>query len=169
MRADHVAVGQHRDSAKRVLELAAPGKAVEATTPDRELANHPLLRRAFFAEGSWGASGDHSVWVNPQTERFWRELGDLERHAFAAVRWGGPRKWRRAILNQMLLAAASDWPFLVTMGTGGDYAEERFRLHCSRLRELIELGPRTRALPAWVEGDMPFPDLEPEWARPPEE
>ena len=154
---------------ERVLELAAPGTAVEATTPDRELSSHPLLRRAFFAEGSWGASGDHRVWVNPQTEWFWRELGDLERHAFAAVRWGGARKWRRAILNQLLLAAASDWPFLVTMGTGGDYAEERFRQHCSRLRELIDLGPRTRSLPAWVEGDMPFPDLEPEWARPPEE
>lgn len=154
---------------ERVLELAAPGTAVEATTPDRELSSHPLLRRAFFAEGSWGASGDHSVWVNPQTEWFWRELGELERHAFAAVRWGGPRKWRRAILNQLLLAAASDWPFLVTMGTGGDYAEERFRQHCARLRELIDLGPRTRTLPAWVEGDMPFPDLEPEWARAPEE
>ena len=69
----------------------------------------------------------------------------------------------------MLLAAASDWPFLVTMGTGGDYAEARFREHCSRLRELIDLGPRTRSLPGWVEGDMPFPDLEPEWARAPEE
>ena len=84
------------------------------------------------------------------------------------MRWGGSRRWRRAILNQLLLAAASDWPFLVTMGTGQDYAEERFRLHVARTRELVELGPRTRTLPTWVDADLPFPDLEPEWALPPE-
>jgi 1,4-alpha-glucan branching enzyme len=154
---------------ERVLELAAPGTAVEATTPSRELDAQPALRRAFFAEGSWGAGGDHRVWVNPETEWFWRELADLERRAFAAVRWGGSRKWRRAILNQLLLAAASDWPFLVTMGTGRDYAEMRFREHCARLREVIDLGPRTRRLPAWVDLDLPFPEIEPEWARPPED
>lgn len=154
---------------ERVLELAAPGAAVEATTPAHELDAQPALRRAFFAEGSWGAGGDHRVWVNPDTEWFWWELADLERRAFAAVRWGGSRKWRRAILNQLLLAAASDWPFLVTMGTGRDYAELRFREHAARLRELIDLGPRTRRLPAWVDLDLPFPEIEPEWARAPED
>jgi 1,4-alpha-glucan branching enzyme len=151
-----------------VLELAAPGSGVEATTPARELDAGPSLRRAFFAEGSWGAGGDHRVWVNPDTAWFWTELGELERRAFAAVRLGGSRRWRRAILNQLLLAAASDWPFLVTMATGRDYAEERFRLHLSRTRELVELGPRTRRLPGWVDGDLPFPELEPEWALSPE-
>ena len=153
---------------ERVLELATAGTAVEATTPARELEARPLLRHAFFAEGSWGAGGDHRVWVNPETEWFWRELAELERRAFAAVRWGGSRRWRRAILNQLLLAAASDWPFLVTMETGKDYAEERFRLHAARLRELVDLGPRARTLPAWVEADLPFPDIEPEWALAPE-
>jgi 1,4-alpha-glucan branching enzyme len=161
---------------ERVLELAsspASGsarhpKTVEATTPARELAARPTLRHAFFAEGSWGAGGDHRVWVNDQTEWIWRELGDLERLAWGAVRWGGSRRWRRAILNQLLLAAASDWPFLITMETGRDYAEERFREHAARLRELVQLGPRARTLPGWVEADLPFPDLEPEWALPPE-
>lgn len=154
---------------ERVLELAAPGGTVEATTPARELDARPALRRAFFAEGSWGAGGDHRVWVNPDTEWFWRELADLERQAFAAVRWGGARKWRRAVLNQLLLAAASDWPFLVTMGTGRDYAEQRFREHAARLRELVALGPRSRAFPAWVDLDLPFPEIEAEWTRSPEE
>ncbi|HSM15262.1 MAG TPA: 1,4-alpha-glucan branching protein domain-containing protein [Thermoanaerobaculia bacterium] len=154
---------------ERVLELCAPGSAVEATTPAHELDAGRPLRRAFFAEGSWGAGGDHRVWVNPGTEWFWHELAAAEQAAFAAVRWGGSRAWRRAILNQLLLAAASDWPFLVTMETGGDYAERRFREHIARVHELIELGPRSRALPDWVAGDLPFPDLEPEWARPPEQ
>ena len=151
---------------ERVLELAT-GAPVEATTPSREIDAGPSLRRAFFAEGSWGAGGDHRVWVNPRTEHFWRELADLERRGFAAVRWRGSRKWRRAILNQLLLAAASDWPFLVTMETGADYAEERFREHAARLRELVELGPRARRLPDWVDADLPFPEIEPEWALPP--
>ncbi len=154
---------------EHVLELAAPGSGLEATTPGREMEGQPLLRRAFFAEGSWGAGGDHRVWVNPETEHFWKELAEAERRAFAAVRWGGKRLWRRAILNQLLLAAASDWPFLVTMGTGRDYAEARFRLHITRLHQLIDLGPRTRTLPDWVPADLPFADIEAEWARPPEE
>ena len=81
------------------------------------------------------------------------------------MRWGGARSWRRAILNQLLLAAASDWPFLVTMGTGRDYAEKRFRLHLDAARASSSTSGRARAaLPDWVEGDLPFPDLEPEWA-----
>ncbi len=154
---------------ERVLELAAPGATVEATTPARELDSRPALQRAFFAEGSWGAGGDHRVWVNPETEWMWQELADLERRAFAAVRWGGARKWRRAILNQLLLTAASDWPFLVKMGTGRDYAEERFKEHARRTRELIDLGPRSRAWPEWVDLDLPFGEIEAEWARAPEE
>jgi 1,4-alpha-glucan branching enzyme len=153
---------------ERVIELASAGSAVEATTPSRELDAGPSLRRAFFDEGSWGAGGDHRVWVNDETAWIWRELADLERRAYAAVRWRGGRKWRRAILNQLLLAAASDWPFLVTMGTGRDYAEQRVREHAARLRELVDLGPRTRWLPDWVDADLPFPDLEPEWSLPPD-
>jgi hypothetical protein len=55
------------------------------------------------------------------------------------------------------------------MGTGRDYAEKRFREHVERLRELVALGPRTRQVPDWIDGDLPFPDLEPEWSLPPEE
>ena len=130
---------------ERVLELASPGATVEATTPARELDSGPSLRRAFFAEGSWGAGGDHRVWVNDDTAWFWRELAEAERRAFAAVRWGGARKWRRAILNQLLLAAASDWPFLVTMGTGRDYAEKRFRDHARSAAASSSISGRARA------------------------
>ncbi len=151
----------------RVLELAEPGSTVETSTPSRELDARPALRRAFFDEGSWGAGGDHRVWVNSHTEWFWHELAALEHRAFQAVRWGGSRLWRRAILNQLLLASASDWPFLVTMGTGSDYSSERFRLHAQRLRELVELGPRCRTLPEWVLNDLPFREIEAEWAWPP--
>jgi hypothetical protein len=55
------------------------------------------------------------------------------------------------------------------MGTGQDYAEERFRLHVARTRELIALGPRTRRLPDWVDEDLPFPEIEAEWSLPPGE
>lgn len=154
---------------ERVLELAAPGETVETTTPARELARAGPLRRATFAEGSWGAGGDHRVWMNRENAWFWPELAAAESIAFAAVRAGGPRRWRRAILNQLLLAAASDWPFLVTMETGRDYAERRFSEHLARLRELVTLGPRAGRLPEWAAADLPFPEIEAEWSRPPEE
>jgi len=37
----------------------------------------------------------------------------------------------------------------------------------ARLRELVELGPRSRVLPPGAAADLPFPEIEPEWALPP--
>jgi 1,4-alpha-glucan branching enzyme len=149
---------------EHVLEIAGEDPLVASTTPARELALYPPHLRARFGEGSWGAGGDHRVWVNPDTDWMWRDLGAAERRAFDAVAANPTADpWQKAVLNQLLLLAASDWPFLVTMQTGRDYAEERFREHRDRLAELLDAGPQA-PLPDWVVEDLPFPDLDPAWS-----
>ncbi len=144
------------------------GARVEATTPSRELDAGPSLRRAFFDEGSWGAGGDHRVWVNAETDWFWRELADAR----------APRLRRGALARRPQVAARDPQPAAARrrfrLAFPGDHGHRpRLRRAAlprarARLRELIDLGPRTRWLPDWVDGDLPFPDLEPEWALPPD-
>jgi 1,4-alpha-glucan branching enzyme len=75
---------------------------------------------------------------------------------------GLPPAHARAALAQLLLLAASDWPFLVTTGTAADYAAERFRRHRDRLHELLG-APAGAALPSWADEDLAGLALEPAW------
>lgn len=139
-----------------VLEKAEAHPQVTPTTLSQQLSQERPLP-VELPEGSWGEGGEHRVWVNPQTEHFWRELGALERqawHALADV--SGHDGFRSAQAHELLLALASDWPFLVTTQAARDYAERRFALHVQRLRELITACAGT--LPSWVEEDAAFPD-----------
>ena len=64
-----------------------------AATASCHLAEHPPRSALRLAAGSWGADGDWSMWLNPETEWTWRRLWPLE-SAFwdvAPRRAGGSR------------------------------------------------------------------------------
>ena len=151
---------------EEVLARCGSDPRVSCTTPYRELAAAPPRRRAELREGSWGEAGDHRVWANEGTAWMWRELRDAEEGVAAALAGGldGPRA--RAALAQLLLLAASDWPFLVTTGAAADYAADRFRIHRDRLATL--LAPRAKGdedapLPAWAGEDLAGLHIDPRW------
>lgn len=139
-----------------VLEKAEVHPHLEPATLSQQLsAEHPSP--VALPEGSWGEGGDHRVWVNAETEHFWRELGALEREAWQALAGLSAHDgFRSAQAHELLLALASDWPFLVTTHAARDYAERRFALHAQRLRQLLAASPGT--LPPWVPEDAVFPD-----------
>ncbi len=142
----------------RSLEVAS---AVLPTTPGRELATHPPAARGALHEGSWGEAGDHRVWVNEETAWMWEDLR-LAEEAVAATLPGLARHRGRAALAQLMLLAASDWPFLVHAGTAADYASERFRRHRDRLHELLTCG-KSDPLPAWAAEDLAGIEIDPAW------
>ncbi len=150
---------------EHVLRLAAAHPALNPTTAAGRLGRHPARTRMALPEGSWGEGGDHRVWVNRDTEWMWHQLGSSELAVDEACRRPATLKLKRAILNQLMLLAASDWPFLVTTGAARDYAERRFAEHRDRLQRLLAAPIRSRSLPGWTAGDMPFPDLNPHWWR----
>ncbi len=141
---------------EKVLEKAEAHPLVQPTTLSEQLSKeHPVP--VALPEGSWGEGGDHRVWVNAQTEHFWRELASLERQTWQALGAATAHDgFRTAQAHELLLALASDWPFLVTTQAARDYAERRFALHVQRLRELITASVGT--LPPWVTEDAAFPD-----------
>src|SRR5207245_9629545 len=57
---------------------ALRGKSVRAVMASQHLEAHPTRTALQLAEGSWGANGDHSMWLNDQTAWTWQRLAPLE-------------------------------------------------------------------------------------------
>jgi 1,4-alpha-glucan branching enzyme len=145
-----------------------PGSAGEA------IAASPRVTSLQLAEGSWGAEGDFSMWLNPGTAWTWARLWPLEERFWnvAAREVTSSNQATDPVLAQasreLLLAQSSDWQFIISTGAAADYAERRFRGHCDGLEELIEaleagssealtrVGPRVEALQ--TQDDL-FPDI----------
>ena len=126
----------------RELYVALQGTAVHPVTAGRHLETHPTTRSAELREGSWGANGDFSMWMNPGTEWTWKRMWPLEDRFWAAARTAlaaGPME--HAVLEQaarsLLLAQASDWQFIISTGAAVDYAERRFSQHCEDAEHLV--------------------------------
>jgi 1,4-alpha-glucan branching enzyme len=138
---------------EETLSLVAAHPRIVTTTPSQELSGIPAGRRARLDEGSWGEGGDHRVWLNEETGWMWRDLERAEAAVAELLRSSPVPGRARAALRQLMLLAASDWPFLLTMGTATDYAIRRFQLHRDRLHTLIAATDRG-SLPSWADEDL---------------
>ncbi len=110
-------------------------------TASQHLEAHAASTALQLAEGSWGANGDHSMWLNDQTAWTWERLWRLEDAFWDAAPAGLASPAAHAVLAQaareLLLAQASDWQFIISTGAVVDYAERRFTLHCDDAERLI--------------------------------
>ena len=141
----------------------------ETTTVAERIAAAPPRQRVALREGSWGKDNDDSTWLNGQTEWIWRDLARIQARfvELCRARPDDPLRERalRQAARELLLAASSDWPFLVTTGQAADYASERFRAHALRFNRCAELarsgtGEDEGELVALERADNPFPDID---------
>lgn len=120
-------------------------------------------------EGSWGEGGFHSVWLNKDTSWIWERVYDAERRVYrlAPERLARRARLTRQLTREKFLLESSDWPFLVSTLTAGDYAANRAAEHFDRLSTLCgwierpsELDPAEEALLAeWEVEDGLFPEV----------
>ena len=124
----------------RALRGRATGD-VRAVTASQHLEAHPPGVAVQLAEGSWGANGDHTMWLNDRTAWTWQRLWPLEDAfwdvAADALRSDAARPVLAQAARELLLAQASDWQFIISTGAVVDYAERRFNLHCDDAARLI--------------------------------
>ena len=122
---------------------ALRGKSVRAVTASQHLEAHAPRTALQLAEGSWGANGDHSMWLNDRTAWTWKRLAPLEQAfwdaAPAALTSAAAQPVLAQAARELLLAQASDWQFIISTGAVVDYAERRFTLHCDDAERLIKL------------------------------
>ena len=125
--------------------LATGTHGVQPMTCDAYLQQYGTAGRIRMHEGSWGAGGDSSVWLNAETEWLLSKMYAAEFAVDAATRCGA---WKdggtgERIASQMcrelLMMEASDWPTLITTGAARDYAERRFNEHAASFRALQDV------------------------------
>ena len=117
-------------------------------------------------EGSWGEGGDHRVWLNEQTEDYWRTVYRAEAEMLlAAENCSGARlRLLKQMMRELLLLEASDWPFLIHTGQAADYARQRYREHAQTFFHLADSLRQAKApddLAEIEQRDNPFPEANP--------
>jgi 1,4-alpha-glucan branching enzyme len=116
---------------------------VAPITPSEYLGHYPTNQVATPCTSSWGYQGYADVWLNGANDWIYRHLHKMgERMVELAHRHPEARGLRRRVLDQaareLLLAQASDWPFIMKTGTTTPYAVARVCEHVNRFNHLYE-------------------------------
>ncbi|HYV20671.1 MAG TPA: 1,4-alpha-glucan branching protein domain-containing protein [Verrucomicrobiae bacterium] len=156
-----------------------PGAGIAAVSPAQYLEAHPVTQVARPSESSWGENGYHDVWLRSDNDWIVPPLHDASRRMAAIadeVRSSGTDLRRRLAAQaarELLLAQASDWPFILKNRTTPEYARQRVHEHLDRFDRLARLfasragegsGEARRAvdvLAAIESRDNLFPEIDP--------
>jgi 1,4-alpha-glucan branching enzyme len=130
------------------LEAVIRQTAVQAefglTSLTDYLAAHPTQQICEPAASSWGANGYFEVWLNeknhwiqPLLHAAGEEMCAMARR-FATSALPHIDRTLQQLARELLLAQASDWPFLIHTGTASAYATARVHAHLARFARLRE-------------------------------
>jgi 1,4-alpha-glucan branching enzyme len=137
-------------------------------TPEEYLKDFPSNQIAKPAASSWGEEGYWRVWLNETNEWIYPHLHVAqERMTKLANGFPRPNPLQERALKQaareLLLAQASDWPFILRTGTSPDYARKRVKDHLFRfiaLHDQLSSGSIDEKWLVEIEGrDNLFPDV----------
>jgi len=144
-------------------------KTFSLITPGEYLRRQPTNQVARPAASSWGEHGYWGVWLNETNEWIYPHLNVAQERLTELVRrFALPDAWQRRALNQaareLLLAQASDWPFILRTGTSPGYASKRVKDHLLRFTKLhdqLMLGNVDENWLAQIESrDNLFPEIQ---------
>jgi len=154
----------------RLFRLLGDDASVELITPSELLARHPRCEVAQPPFSTWGEGGYAAVWLSPENDWVTPLLDRAAQEMAALVRrFPDPGSLERRALQQagreLLLAQASDWPFIMKTGTTVEYARRRVREHLERFGFVRDALSSGRLLAAelselWAR-DPIFPELDP--------
>src|SRR6185295_14269992 len=116
---------------------------IESITPGDYLDLHPTNQVATPSASSWGQNGYNEYWCDESNAWIYRHLHVAgERMVELAHRYPSADALARRALNQaareLMLAQASDWPFIMRTGTTVPYATRRFNEHVIAFTRLYE-------------------------------
>ena len=156
---------------KEVLTRLADNSNIELCTASEWLESNPPEKAIDLPESSWGHSGTHVTWINPETAWMWEAVHEAERRMESLVELFGDEsgvleKTLNQAARELVLLEASDWEFLYTTGQARQYATDRFVEHTNRFNEIaaaLEAGDHHGAF--WLaqqygERDNLFPDID---------
>jgi 1,4-alpha-glucan branching enzyme len=126
-----------------VRQVSARGETLQCVTPEEYLRRHPTQQICTPGESSWGEEGYWRAWLNETNEWIYPHLRvaqermtELAQHFPQAT--GVRLRALRQAARELLLAQASDWPFILRTGTSPAYATRRVKSHLLRFQALYE-------------------------------
>jgi 1,4-alpha-glucan branching enzyme len=136
-------------------KLCHEPRGLSLITPGEYLRRHPTNQLATPGASSWGEEGYWRVWLNESNEWIYPHLQIAqERMTELANRFPSATGLRARALRQagreLLLAQASDWPFILRAGTSPDYARRRVKDHLLRFIALHEQLTLTHVDEKWL-------------------
>jgi len=151
-----------------VRKAACDQQVFKLDTPGDYLRSHTTHQVAMPAASSWGEEGYWRVWLNESNQ--WiqphlraaqvrmTELAEKNRNSF-----GLRQRALKQAARELLLAQASDWPFILHTGTSPDYAANRVKEHLRRFLSLYDQLNRHEIDESWLAGvewmDNLFPNV----------
>lgn len=126
-------------------EAAAAHPDLRLLSPSDSLSQDPRLQVLTPSASSWGSEGysdcwlsGANAWIYPHLHRATRRLCSLAaRHAKEPAQSPAARALNQAA-RSLLIAQASDWPFILKTGTSTEYSEKRIRDHLGRCQVLCD-------------------------------
>jgi 1,4-alpha-glucan branching enzyme len=143
-------------------------KIIRLITPEDYLKEQPSNQVATPSPSSWGEEGYWRAWLNETNQWIYPHLHvTQEWMTQLAQRFQKPSPLEQRALKQaareLLLAQASDWPFILRTGTSPDYACKRVKDHLLRFITLHDQLTNGGVNADWlgqIEGrDNLFPDV----------
>ena len=138
-------------------------------TPEEYLAENPTQQVAAPGGSSWGEEGYWKLWLNGKNAWIFPHLDFAQERMTALARRfpvavGTERRALQQAGRELLLAQASDWPFILRTGTSPEYARRRVKEHLLNFLALHEQLTTTRIdedrLAELEARDNLFPELE---------
>ena len=138
-------------------------------TPADYLGRHPANQVAAPAASSWGEGGYWQVWLNEKNQWLYPHLHFAQQRMTELARrfrQPGPLQARalRQAARELLLAQASDWPFILRTGSSPDYARKRPTEHLLRFTALYDQLSKGQLDQPWLAQiewrDNLFPDID---------
>jgi 1,4-alpha-glucan branching enzyme len=152
-----------------VLRLAASNETVQTVSGSEYLALQPPVQTARPSASSWGQDGysawwlnDSNAWIYPLIHKAQTDLekllADIDGKAISLL--------QQRALNQaarsLLLAQASDWPFMLKTGATVEFAKNAITNHLARFNYLHDAIRKNRINEHYLAGLEVMDDIFPE-------
>lgn len=129
-----------------IRKIAYDQKTVKLVTPSDYLREYPVNQMSVPSISTWGYKGYNEVWLEGSNDWIYRHLHvagermkELAEKFSNCIEKGNNDLARRALnqaARELLLAQASDWPFIMKTGTMVEYANKRIKLHINRFTHI---------------------------------
>jgi 1,4-alpha-glucan branching enzyme len=124
-----------------LIRKIAAQDAIRLVTLSEYLKEYPVNQTATPSMSSWGHKGFNEAWLNGRNDWIYPHLhGASTMMEGLAARYPAATGPALRALNQaareLLLAQASDWAFMISSGTMGDYASRRIKSHLENFHTL---------------------------------